>query len=49
MGKYKRKSDRKLVFTEEILKEVKEKIAKGQSKRSIAESLNIPEATLRKG
>lgn len=48
MGKYSRKSDRKLFFTEDILRDVKEKIASGQSKRSIAESLNIPEATLRK-
>lgn len=48
MGKYKRKSDKKLVFTEEIMKEVRERKAKGQSTRSIADSLNIPEATLRK-
>ncbi|XP_063895946.1 uncharacterized protein LOC135118305 [Helicoverpa armigera] len=48
MSGYKRKSERKLVFTEDILREVREKIERGQSKRSVAESLNIPESTLRK-
>ncbi|CAG5026105.1 unnamed protein product [Parnassius apollo] len=48
MSSYKRKSDRKLVFTEEILKDAKERIRRGQSQRSVAESLNVPESTLRK-
>lgn len=48
MGGYKRKSDRKLVFTEEILQEIKERIQKGESKRSIAQIFGVNEATLRK-
>ncbi|KAB0801970.1 hypothetical protein PPYR_02363 [Photinus pyralis] len=48
MGKYKRKSERKLVFTENILQSIRERIANGESKRHIAETLGIPESTLRK-
>ncbi|KAI4466562.1 hypothetical protein MML48_2g00000590 [Holotrichia oblita] len=48
MSTYKRtiKSDRKLVFTAELMAEIRDKISNGQSKRSIARELNIPEATL---
>lgn len=48
MGKYRRKTDRKLVFTAELLDEIKEKLLQGMSKRSIADSIGVPEATLRK-
>lgn len=48
MSRYKRKSERKLVFTEENLEEIKQKIAEGFSKRSIAREMGINEATLRK-
>lgn len=48
MGKYKRKSERKLFFTENIIKSIKERIANGESKRHIAETFEIPESTLRK-
>lgn len=45
---YKRKSDRQLKFTEQILDQIKEKLKKGQSKRSIAREYNLNESTLRK-
>ncbi|KAI4470790.1 dde superfamily endonuclease [Holotrichia oblita] len=48
MSTYKRTSDRKLVFTVELMAEIRDKISNGQSKRSIERELNIPEATLRK-
>lgn len=48
MGKYRRKTDRKLVFTAELMEDIKGKLLQGQSKRSIAESIGVPEATLRK-
>lgn len=48
MGKYRRKTDRKLVFTAELLDEIKEKLQQGMSKRSIADSIGVHEATLRK-
>ncbi|XP_031344824.1 uncharacterized protein LOC116171893 [Photinus pyralis] len=48
MSRYKRKSDRKLVFTEENLEDIKRKITEGCSKRSIAREMGINEATLRK-
>lgn len=38
----------KLVFRKDILKDSKEKIARVQSKRSVAESFNIQEAIFRK-
>lgn len=48
MSCYKRKSERKLVFTETLIKEVKIKLKNDQSKPTITRELNIPEATLRK-
>ena len=48
MSRYKRKTNRKLVFTEENLAEAKRKIAAGASKRSVAAALGIGESTLRK-
>lgn len=48
MGKYRRKTDRKLIFTAELLEQVKEKLLQGMSKRSIADSIGVHEATLRK-
>ena len=45
---YKRKSDRKLVFTYEVLDECKRRLENGESKRQIADSRGINEATLRK-
>lgn len=48
MGKYIRKSQRKLIFTEELMTEIRRRLEDGESKRSIAESLGINEATLRK-
>lgn len=48
MSRYKRKTDRRLVFTEENLTEAKQKVAAGTSKRQIAKEMGIPEATLRK-
>ncbi|VVC90558.1 unnamed protein product, partial [Leptidea sinapis] len=43
MSSYKRKSDRKLVFTEKILKDAKERIRRGQSQRSVAGNSNLAE------
>jgi hypothetical protein len=48
MGKYKRKTERCLFFNEKIMTEIIEKIKNGESKRSIAKSYGIHEATLRK-
>lgn len=48
MGKYHRKTNRKLIFTEEILEDAKRRIAAGESKRSVASSIGVNEATLRK-
>jgi hypothetical protein len=48
MSTYKRKSNRRLVFTAEVLKDARERIERGQSQRSVAHSLNVPESTLRK-
>lgn len=48
MSRYKRKSDRKLFFTEEKLHQIKRKIESGMSKRSVAKEMGINEATLRK-
>ncbi|XP_030749192.1 uncharacterized protein LOC115877171 [Sitophilus oryzae] len=48
MGKYKRKSDRELKFTQEMLVQAQQRIAKGESKRSVAKSFNVNECSLRK-
>lgn len=48
MGKYTRKSTRKLIFTEELMTEIRRRLEGGESKRSIAESIGVNEATLRK-
>ncbi|KAF2890562.1 hypothetical protein ILUMI_15611, partial [Ignelater luminosus] len=48
MSGYKRKMDRKLIFTQEILEEIRRKVSIGVSKRSIAKEMNINESTLRK-
>ncbi|CAH2008014.1 unnamed protein product [Acanthoscelides obtectus] len=48
MGKYKRKSDRSLKFTQEIIDQARDRIAKGESKRSVAKSFHVNECTLRK-
>jgi hypothetical protein len=48
MGRYKRKTERRNFFTNEILRQIKDKINSGQSKRSVAREFNIHEATLRK-
>lgn len=43
-----RSSNRKLMFTTELLNETAEKILNGQSLRATAKEYDIPEATLRK-
>lgn len=48
MSKYKRKSERSLKFTAEILQEARERIDRGESKRSVAASLGVNECSLRK-
>lgn len=48
MGNYKRKSNRKLVFTEELLEHIRKRLSQGESKRQVANSLGINESTLRK-
>lgn len=48
MGKYKRKSERELKFTENLLRQAQDRIEKGESKRSVAKSLGVNECTLRK-
>lgn len=48
MNRYKRVNDRKLVFTEVNLQEIKEKLANGASKRSVAREMGINEVNLRK-
>lgn len=49
MSKYfKRKSNRKLIFTEELMEQIRTDIENGKSKRQIAKELNTNEATLRK-
>jgi hypothetical protein len=48
MGKYTRKSDRSLKFTAEMLQEARERIARGESKRSVADSFGVNECSLRK-
>lgn len=48
MSGYKRKSKRKLIFTQEVLNDCYRRLRDGESKRKIAESLGINESTLRK-
>lgn len=48
MSRYQRKSQRKLVFTEENLAEAKRKIQGGMSQHRVAADMNINESTLRK-
>lgn len=48
VGNYKRKSNRKLSFDENLLNEVRERIENGESKRSVAKSIGVNECTLRK-
>lgn len=48
MSRYKRTSDRKLIFTEGNLAEAKRKISEGMSQRRVALEMGIAESTLRK-
>lgn len=48
MGKYKRKTERKLIFTEENLREARRRIESGESQRQVALSMGTKESTLRK-
>lgn len=48
MPQYKRKSERRLVFTKELLKTASARIASGESKRKVAKSMGVPESTLQK-
>lgn len=48
MGKYKRKTERKISITVEMLENARKRIYEGESKRQIAKSLGVNECTLRK-
>lgn len=48
MGRYTRKTERKLIFTEENLRRARERIANGESQRQVAVSMGTKESTLRK-
>jgi hypothetical protein len=48
MGKYKRKTERSLKFTAEVMENINRRLEAGEIKRSIAEYLKVPESTLRK-
>lgn len=48
MGNYKRKTERKLIFTEENLREARRRIENGESQRQVAVSMGTKESTLRK-
>lgn len=48
MGKYERKTDRKISITVEMLEDARKRISEGQSKRQVAKSLGVNECTLRK-
>ncbi|KAJ8932503.1 hypothetical protein NQ318_018502 [Aromia moschata] len=48
MGGYKRKTDITLRFTPELMKQIRDKLRKGDSKRSIAKDLGVAESSLRK-
>jgi hypothetical protein len=47
MGKYKRKTERSLKFTAKVMESINRRLEAGESKRSIAEHLKVPESTLR--
>jgi transcription initiation factor TFIIIB Brf1 subunit/transcription initiation factor TFIIB len=44
---FSRKSDRKLIFTQEILDEARRRTENGESQRKVAASLGMKESTLR--
>jgi hypothetical protein len=48
MGKYKRKTERSLKFTAEVMENINRRPEAGESKRPIAEYSKVPESTLRK-
>jgi Zn-dependent peptidase ImmA (M78 family) len=48
MGKYKRKTERSLKFTTEVMENINRRQEAGESNRSIAEYFRVPESTLRK-
>jgi hypothetical protein len=48
MGKYKRKTERSLKFTAEVMQNINRRLEAGESKRSIAEYLKVLESALRK-
>jgi hypothetical protein len=48
MIKYKRKTERSLKFTAEVMENINRRLQAGKSKRYIAEYLKVPESTLRK-
>lgn len=48
MAPYKRKTERALRFTDQLMRDIKRRLENNESKRSIAKSLGIHEATLRK-
>jgi hypothetical protein len=48
MGKYKRKTERSLKFAAEVMENINRRLEAGESKRSVAEYLKVPESTLRK-
>ena len=45
--KYKRKSERKLVFTAANMAEARERISQGESQRSVASGMGFAKSTLR--
>jgi hypothetical protein len=48
MGKHKRKTERSLKFTAEVMENINRRLEAGGSKRSIEEYLKLPVSTLRK-
>ena len=48
MDKYKKNTERSLKFTAEVTENVTRRLEAGESKRSVAEDLGVPESTLRK-
>jgi hypothetical protein len=48
MGKYKRKTERSLKFAAEVMENISRRLEAGESMRSNAEYLKVPESTLRK-
>jgi hypothetical protein len=43
MGKYKSKTERSLKFAAEVMENINRRVEAGESKRSIAEYLKVPE------